>query len=166
MVMGKLILWIALAIAWATPAAAQKETDLLDLSDPKQVAQAMVAAGYKAELKSNSKGEPFITSSTNGQSFTVEFYGCKGAKECGSFQFYSWFKKDPFYTLELVNEWNAGKRFLKLAIDKDGDLSQFMDFTAVGRVERKAFADMIDWYTVMDGDLGTFLKEKRAAAGK
>lgn len=158
---------LAVAMVAAAPAIAEDKADkMLDLSNPEVVAAAVRDAGYKAELKTNSKGEPYISSSTNGSDFTVEFYGCEGVKSCGSFQFYSWYKKDPLYTLELVNEWNAKKRFMKIAIDGDGDLAQYMDFTAVGQSSQKAFADMLDWYTVMDADLGKFLSEKRAAAGK
>lgn len=154
--------------AVAVPAMAQDKTDkMLDLTNPEVVASAIKDAGYKAELKANDKGEPVISSSTNGSAFTVEFYGCKEEKKgCGSFQFYSWYKKDPLYTVELANDWNAKKRFMKIAIDGDGDLSQYMDFTAVGHASQKAFEDMLDWYTVMDADLGKFLSEKRAAADK
>ncbi|HWK36779.1 YbjN domain-containing protein [Sphingomonas sp.] len=162
--------WMVAAVALAGasgPATAAEQEKYLDLSNPEVVASAIRTAGYKAELKTNSKGEPLIASSTNGSDFTVEFYGCNEARKgCGSFQFYAWYKKDPFYTLEMINEWNAKKRFLKVAIDGDGDLAQSMDFTSVGRVNQTAFADMLDWYTVMDGELGKFLSEKRTAAGK
>lgn len=154
----------ASCLAWAAPAAAEEK--LLDLSKPEVVAQATRDAGYKAELKTNSKGEPFISSSTNGSDFSIEFYGCKGKSDCGSFQFYSWYKKEPLYTLELANEWNAKKRFMKIAIDGEGDLSQFMDWSAVGPVSQKNFADMLDWYTVMDSELSKFLKDKRDNGAK
>ena len=155
---------VAAAMALATTPAMAAEEKMLDLSNPETVAAAVKDAGYKAELKTNDKGEPFISSSTNGSEFTIEFYGCEEKINCGSFQFYSWYKKDPFYTLELVNDWNAKKRFMKLAIDSDGDMGQYMDFSSVGLFNQKAFADMLDWYTVMDAELGKFLSEKREAA--
>lgn len=156
---------LALAAAmWGTGAAAADDAKMLDLSKPEVVAQATRDAGYRAELKTNSKGEPFISSATNGSDFTIEFYGCKAKIDCGSLQFYSFYKKDAYYTLEMVNEWNARKRFMKIAIDSDGDLSQYMDFTAIGAQSQKTFADMLDWYTVMDSELSKFLKEKRDAA--
>jgi hypothetical protein len=155
---------VAAGLVLAAAPAMAAQDKMLDLSNPATVAAAVKEAGYKAELKTNSKGEPFIASSTNGSEFTVEFYGCKEKINCGSFQFYAWYRKDPFYTIALTNEWNAKKRFLKLAIDGDGDLAQYMDFSAVGRYDQEAFADMLDWYTVMDGELGKFLSEKRDEA--
>lgn len=151
-----------LALAWGSGAAAADK--LFDATKPPEVAAALREAGYKAELKTNDRGEPFISSSTNGESFTIEFYGCKGVTDCGSFQFYGWYKKDPLFTIAFANEWNAGKRFLKVAIDKDGDLSIYMDVTGAGKMTQAAFADWVDWYQVMDADLGKFIAEKRAAA--
>lgn len=153
----------ATALAVAMPAAAQDK--LFDATDPAQIVEAMKEAGFKAELKTNDQGEPFIKSAANGSPFSVEFYGCEGQKGCQSFQFYSWYKKDPLYTLELVSEWNKLKRFLKLRIDQDGDLALSMDVSAVGKMTQANFADWIDWYQVMDGELDKFLSEKRRAAG-
>lgn len=150
------------ALLWAMPASA--EDKLFDATKPDAVAAALKEAGYKAELKTNDKGEPFITSAANGELFTIEFYGCSGATNCGSFQFYGWYKKDPLWTADFANEWNAKKRFLKVAVDKDGDLSLYLDVTGAGKMTQAAFADWIDWYQVMDADLGKFIAEKREAA--
>ncbi|URW76460.1 YbjN domain-containing protein [Sphingomonas donggukensis] len=154
----------AMAAAVAQPALAQDK--LFDATDPATLTEAMKTAGFKAELKTNDKGEPYINSAANGSPFTIEFYGCEKAKACPSFQFYAWYKKDPLYTLALVNEWNAAKRFLKLRIDTDGDLAMSMDVTSVGKLTQANFADWVDWYQVMDSELDKFLTEKRAAAGK
>lgn len=157
-------IWMAagLVAAMATgPVMAQDK--LFDATKPEQVATALRDAGYKAELKTNDKGEPFISSASNGESFTVEFYGCKGKTDCGSFQFYGWYKKDALFTTDFTNEWNMKKRFLKAAIDKDGDLSIYMDVTGIGKMTQAAFADWIDWYQVMDADMNKFIAEKRAA---
>lgn len=154
---------MAAAAAMLTATAAVAQDKLFDPTKPPEVAAALKDAGYKAELKTNDKGEPFISSAANGSPFTVEFYGCKGVTDCGSFQFYGWFKKDPLYTIALANEWNASKRFLKIAIDKDGDLALWMDVAAVGKMTQAAFADWVDWYSVMDSELDKFLTGKRAA---
>ena len=156
-------IFVAAAMALTVQAGGDK---LFDPTNPPEVATALKEAGYKAELKTNDKGEPYISSSANGSPFTVEFYGCKGVTDCGSFQFYAYYKKDALYTLDLVNEWNAKKRFLKLAIDSDGDLSIWMDVAGIGRMTQANFADWVDWYSVMDGELDKFLAEKRGAGGK
>ncbi|MGY6366112.1 hypothetical protein ACXITL_24460, partial [Escherichia coli] len=71
------------------PVAAQAADDkerLLDLRQPPVVVQALQDAGYKAELKTNNAGEPYVLSGANGSSFTIEFYGCTGVKDCNSYQ--------------------------------------------------------------------------------
>lgn len=147
--------------------AAQAETPsperLLDLRQPTVVAAALRDAGYKAELKTNSKGEPYILSGANGSDFTIEFYGCTGVKDCGSYQFSSWYKAEPLFTMALANEWNLKKRFLKIAVDTNGNLNEYMDFTATGKTTFANFADIVDWYQTMDSTLAKFITEKRAA---
>lgn len=140
---------------------------LLDLRQPTVVANALRDAGFKAELKTNAKGEPYVESSANGSSFTIEFYNCTGQVDCTSYQFASWYKSEPLFTPNFANEWNLKKRFLKVAIDKDGNLNEYMDFTATGKTTFANFADIVDWYQTMDAALAEFIKaHKSAAEGK
>ncbi len=161
---------LMLSAAVGVPAAAQTRsaTDnlerLLDPGDVKAVAAVLQEHGYRAEIKKDDQGNPYISSGANGNSFQIYFYDCKDDKGCQSYEFYSWWKKDPLYTLELANEWNANKRFLKVAIDKDGDLVEYMYATALGRTTYTNFLDGVDWYTSMDAALTQFLKEKREKA--
>jgi hypothetical protein len=149
----------------AVPAAAQDADKLIDISKAAVVAKAMQDAGYKAALKTGKDGDPVIESAANGSAFTVQFYNCKDGS-CTSLQFFSWYTKEPYFSVAMANKWNAGKRFLKVAIDKDGDLSTFMDMTAVGKTTQANFADMIDWWSTMSSDLVDFLDEEKAAAAK
>lgn len=146
-----------------SPIAASAQA-LVDLGDVKTVAGLLMQAGYKAEIKQSKAGDPFISSAANGSSFTLTFYGCKNAIGCDSFDISSWYKKEPFFSVAMANEWNAEKRFLKIAIDGDGDLVEYVYVSAVGKSTFKNFADYIDWYTSMDGALTKFLREKRDAA--
>lgn len=156
---------ITVALAAATlMTAAPARAENFDATSPAAVAAALQKAGYRAELNTNKEGRPFITSAANGNDFTVDFYGCEGATKCGSFQFYSYYKKDPLYTPALVAEWNASKRFVKLFIDSDGDLSYAIDVTGVGTMSQENFADWIDWFQVMDAELAKFIADKRPAA--
>jgi hypothetical protein len=133
---------------------------VVDISKPESVAKLLQEEGYKAELKKNDAGEPYISSAANGSSFTIEFYGCEPGEGCTSMQFFAWYKKEPWYSPELANRWNAGKRFIKAAIDKDGDLATYMDVTALGKTTYANFADTIDWWSVMTGELFKFLDEE------
>lgn len=154
---------LALALAASSVVTAPTTDRIIDVRQPSVMVEAIHEAGYKAQLKTNDKGEPFIQSAANGNDFTVEFYGCKGLADCDSFQFFSWYKKDPIFDMAFINEWNANKRFLKIVIDKDGDLSMYLDATAVGKMTYANFADLLDWYSTMDGEFTKFLADKRAA---
>jgi hypothetical protein len=156
--------WLAglMLLVVPLPAAAQDKEQLLDLSAPYLVAKALQDAGYKAELAKSKTGDPYIKSAANGAEFTVEFYDCELASGCGSMQFYSWYKKQPWLTPEFANRWNTSKRFLKVDIDSDGDLSMHLDVTTVGKLTKANLADVIDWWSVMSDDLAKFIDKEDA----
>lgn len=165
--MRRLVVMLAVLGRVTSMANAATPDTLLDLRQPTVVANALRDAGFKAELKTNAKGEPYVESSANGSSFTIEFYNCTGQVDCTSYQFASWYKSEPLFTPNFANEWNLKKRFLKVAIDKDGNLNEYMDFTATGKTTFANFADIVDWYQTMDAALAEFIKaHKSAAEGK
>lgn len=154
-------IWAAALLAGAQAVATPPPADL---RQPGNVVKALQQAGYKAEMKLNDAGEPYVLSATNGEPFTVDFYECAGLKDCKSFQFRAWFRKEPMFTAALANEWNRTNRFLKIAVDGEGNLQQYLDATAVGGVTQAQFAELLLWYTEMDGALARFLAAKRDAA--
>jgi len=155
---------LATMLAAAQPATPATTDRVVDVSDARAVAALLKEAGYKAEIKTDSGGESYIVSSAGGNEFRVIFYGCTHDANCDSLQFYSWFKKEPFFSQDMANEWNKEWRFLKVAIDKDGDLSEYMDISAIGKMTYANFRDYIDWYESMDSKLITFVSDKRKAA--
>lgn len=160
------MIWFGVALAaFAVSAQAQERPTPVDLTDPAKVAKLVQELGYKAELKARDDGEPYINSAANGSNFSIEFYGCEKAVKCTSIQFYSWYKKEPWYSVALTDKWNAEKRFIKAAIDKDGDFATYMDITALGGT-RESFADSLDWWTVMTNDLFEFFDEEDPAKAK
>jgi len=161
--MRHFITMLAMLGGMTSMANAATPDELLDLRQPSVVANALRDAGYKAELKTNAKGEPYIESSANGSSFTIEFYNCTGLVDCTSYQFASWYKPEPLFTPAFANEWNLTKRFLKVAVDKDGNLNEYMDFTATGKTTFANFADIVDWYQTMDATLTEFIKARKSA---
>lgn len=154
----KLALCISLLVL---PMGVMAQVRTIDGTDPVQIATALQGAGYKASPGKRDNGDPYIASAANGASFTIEFYGCEGEKACSSLQFYAWYKKEPFFSETLVNDWNKQKRFLKAYIDNDGDLGTTMDVSTLGPMGAENFEDVIDWWTVMSAELVSFLKERR-----
>lgn len=161
--MRRIMLVGLLAIA-ASPAAAQDR--LIDVSKPETVVQVLQEEGYKAALKKHEDGSVYIESAANGSTFTVEFMNCAPDKGCGSAQFFAWYKKKPWFTPEFANRWNAKMRFIKAAIDKDGDLSSYMDVSTLGKTTYANFVDTIDWWTALSADLFKFVEEEEAKAAK
>lgn len=156
---------LALALAAVTaPSTAMAADRVVDVSSVKGVAALLQEAGYKAEIKKGDDGDSYITSGANGSGFQLNFYGCKNDTGCNSFEFYSYFKKEPFFSADMANEWNVKKRFLKVAIDSDGDLAEYLYVSALGNMTYENFKDYIDWYASMDSELSGFIKEKRDAA--
>lgn len=156
---------IAAALLLLTPGAAVAQERTEDIGSIKTVAGLMLQAGYRAEIKKTKEGESYIASAANGSDFSINFYGCKNDIGCDSFEFQSWYKKQPYFSPALTNEWNASKRFMKIAIDGDGDLVYYVYVSAVGRTTFKNFADYLDWFTSLDASLAKFLDEKKTAAG-
>jgi hypothetical protein len=161
-------MWIRALAAVATISMASAGTAadrVVDVTSVAGVAALLREAGYKAEIKKDKQGEGYIESGVNGSGVQLIFYGCTNDKECDSFEFYSWYKKEAFFSADMANEWNAKKRFLKIAIDKDGDVAEYLYVSALGGMTYDNFKDYIDWYGSMDTELGKFLAEKRKEAG-
>lgn len=161
----KIALYALGLTAMAAPSAAMAADRVVDVSSVKNVAALLQEAGYKAEIKKGNDGGSYIESGANGSGFQLTFYGCTNDAGCNSFEFYSYFKKEPFFSVAMANEWNAKKRFLKVTIDSDGDLAEYLYVSALGKMTYDNFKDYIDWYASMDSDLSGFIKEKREAAG-
>src|SRR4051812_9261586 len=163
-----MIRWtIAAALAVLAPLPAMAQDRVIDIAQPEIVVQVLQEEGYKASLKVHEKtGQPYIESAANGSPFSVEFYGCKDGKNCTSLDFYAWYQKTPTLTVDFANRWNSGKRFLNVSIDSDGDLATYQYVSTVGKTTYANFADQIDWWSQMTGDLFTFMQEEDAKLAK
>jgi len=155
---------LAVAAAMTVSAPAFAADRIVDVSSVDGVAALMREAGYKAEIKVGKDGDSYIESAIGGNDFQILFYGCKNKVGCDSFDFYSWFKKEPFFSTDMANEWNANNRFLKVAIDSDGDLSEYAYISTIGKMTYDNFKDYITWYGSTDADLVKFVAERRKAA--
>ena len=162
-----MIRWTMVAVFAAlapVPAIAQAQTPapdrVIDVAQPDVVAQALQEEGYKAQLKVPLDGQPYIESSANGGPFTVQFYGCKLSKDCTSLDFHAWYEKSATYTADLANRWNSKKRFVSVSIDDDGNLSLDLYVSTVGKTTYANFADDIDWWSQMNGELDKFIDEE------
>jgi len=129
-------------------------------SDPQSVVRALQKAGYKAELSKDARGDPKINSAANGYDFVVYFYDCKDNVHCAALQFSVQFVDDGKNTPELANKWNKNKRFVQMAVTDDDDLTISYDVTTLGGLNQANFADVVDWWQTMLGELRRFFQEQ------
>lgn len=140
---------------------------LICASDPKGVAAALQELGYRAALgKDEDSGRPEISSAASGYNYTVYFYDCEKEAKCASLQFNISFSDDGGNTVELANKWNLNKRFLQMSVNDKKTLYASYDVTTVGGLTKKNFADVVDWWSVMLGELSKFFKENPAPTAK
>ena len=157
-------LGLAAVVAWwAVPALASDPdpcaANMVCASDPSSIVKALQAAGYQAALgKSEKTGNPKISSAASGYKFTIYFYECEQNVKCGSLQFLVSFADDGTNTPELANKWNTSKRFIQMSVDDDKSLAASMDVGTIGGLNQKNFADVLDWWSTMLGELNKFFK--------
>lgn len=152
------VLFFAVPAAAGAAEAGKCGAGLVCASAPQTLVDAFLAEGYKAKLTKDSLGDPKIESAANGYDFSVFFYGCKEGRDCTSIQFQISFADDGKNTLELANTWNRDKRFIKMAVAKDNGLIVSYDVATWGGLNRENFADVIDWWAVMLGELNAYFK--------
>jgi len=129
-------------------------------SDPDSVMRAMEKAGLKPKKSADNEGDPMIESEEGVYHFDVYFYGCEQHRNCDSLRLQVAFRKDPENTLALANKWNANKRFLQASVPDDGRFVVAYDVATIGGVGEKNFADVLDWWQSMLGELGEFFQKE------
>ncbi|MCT2558839.1 YbjN domain-containing protein [Tsuneonella sp. YG55] len=110
--------------AWFAVAASLAASEgTVAASDPAQVAGAMEAAGYVAQLDTDGYGDPLIRTTFAGYAGSIYFYGCDEANHtgCDSIQFRVGLDRKAPVTPELMNQIVRKYRFIALWLDKEGD---------------------------------------------
>lgn len=130
----------------AMPAQAQNVVANVD-----QIAALMQETGYKAELKTDEAGDPYISSGSGGYGFAMFFYGCEGGRTCKSVQLYAGFDTARRPDLEQMNEYARTKRWGRVYVDESDDPAIEMDIDLEdGGMSRALFVDNLEyWDTVM-----------------
>jgi hypothetical protein len=149
MTMKRLTLGLAVSLGAALPALAQN----VDASDPASMTEILKSFGYRAELSKDSGGDPKISSSSGGASFSVFFYGCTDGKKCDAIAFSSAFDLDAGSNAELMNGWNQNKRYTKAYLDDEQDPVIDMDiYLGDGGVSIDNFRFWVDTWERAVGD--------------
>src|SRR4051794_26203592 len=92
--------------------------------------------GYPAEIVSDQNGA-YIKTAINNTNVAVAFYSCDNQGSCRSFEFWTYWSKDPGLNERYANAWNAKYLFARAYVDADGDFDFVMDVNADGGITAK-----------------------------
>lgn len=146
--LGRSLLWVAIASSGAAPIAAQTVT----AKDPQSVAAALQAEGYAAKMDKTTDGDPAIRSQSSGSNFSVFFYNCEKGEKCATIQFHAGYNTDDGKgpSLQKINAWNQSNRFGRAYLDDEGDPIIEMDVDLDdGGMSRELFVDNFEFWTAI-----------------
>jgi hypothetical protein len=125
---------------------------------PNDIAEILRGLGYRAEVIIPEKGNPSIRSGMAGWDVLVFLYSCE-PDGCMSLEYNLTVRKDPRFSLALLNTWNMEKRFAKTFLEKNGNITLSADVYFNGGVSR----DLIIWSArFFEDSAGSFLRTMSA----
>lgn len=133
---------------------------LVDATDPKQLASVIQDLGYKAKLEADKVGDPMIVGRHLGYNYKGYFYGCKDKINCYSITFRAGkvVKNRPF-PMEKLNKWALNKRMGLIFIDNEGDPNIKYTINLVGGVSKQNFEDNFELWHALLNDFEKFIDE-------
>ncbi|WP_294103884.1 YbjN domain-containing protein [Sphingomonas sp.] len=160
--MRLIAMMLLLVVMIASPYSARAEdktacpSGLVCATNPKSVADALAAEGYRAKVDADNQGDPAISSASSGYNFDVLFYGCVDHKRCDSLQFRATFEKNASSDVVQMNKWNRDRRFSQMAVRDDGTIILSYDVSTIGGLTKANFADVISWWSTILGEASKF----------
>ncbi len=132
---------LALAAGLAAPASAEQ----ILASKPQSLINFFFDQGIPAQLTEDTVGDPLVEFRVNSDTYQVYFYDCTENKDCLSLQFYSGYKLDSPVSLEILNSWNADRRFVRAYRTDEGAARIEMDIaTSNDGISARDFKDLYD----------------------
>ncbi|MFN3615223.1 MAG: YbjN domain-containing protein [Rubrimonas sp.] len=138
-------------------AAAPTSAQTIGAADPKGVAGAMQAAGYRAKLTTDGVGDPKIESSAEGVNYSLYFYGCSAGTDCTSLLFQAGFDLPDGTTHDVVNAWNRDRLIGAAWLDHENDPFIEHYVTTVGGLTPDNFAEVLRMWSVAIADFKTHI---------
>jgi hypothetical protein len=116
---------------------------------PSEIACILRECGFEAELRTFDDGRAAILSSAGGILFSIYLHGDgERLDRIATLQFSSSFGDKV--TLDQVNRWNKGKRFLKAYVDDDGELCLEWD-VVVSYAPPATIRECLEWWEILLG---------------
>ena len=134
-----------------TPSSPSADGPLIEASDPEGIVSEMQRLGYRAQLTTDSVGDPQIKSAVGGSDFLVWFYDCQDGKDCESIQFSVGFNTPSGLDLAVANEWNQKNRYANVHLDDERDPYIQMDIATLGGMSPELFAENLRlWENILE----------------
>jgi hypothetical protein len=133
---GLMSLLLLIGLTAADPVIAQT----VDPADPQSVVSALQDFGLRARLEEDSVGDPKVSSSIEGSTFNVYFYGCdENHKDCKMLNVSTGYDQNTPVSLEKINTWNKEEIVGKAFLDDEGDPYLDMVLPISGGMSADAF---------------------------
>ncbi|HEY1427066.1 MAG TPA: YbjN domain-containing protein [Caulobacteraceae bacterium] len=92
-----------------------------------EVANWLVQAGYPAQVKADptTPGDQIVSTKTDEVPVDIYLYDCSGdgdARRCTSMQYAAGWAPKASYSLDKINGWNSGHRYIKAYLTTSGSL--------------------------------------------
>ena len=140
---------LALILPWSGGDAAAKHILYEDMTG-EEMAALLRDWGHRADLKTDTDGDPRISSTIDGINFDILFYGCSN-DHCSSIKFSAGFDLNDGISAAEINDWNRNRRFGRSYIDNENDPFIQFDINFEGGISidslRAAFAT---WTELLD----------------
>ena len=124
----------------------------------KEIAAVLQAKGYRAEVGTDSDGDPMITSAGEGTEFKILFYGCKTGR-CHSIAFSVAYDMPNGVKIDRINTWNRTKRFGRAYVDDVSDPFLRMDLDLEHGVSTEGVANNLETWLAVLREFRQYIRE-------
>jgi hypothetical protein len=109
-----------------------------------EVSAWLKSAGFEPKIQKTAEGESYVHSQTkDGINFDIDLYDCTEGR-CRALQFVASFDLKEPLPMAKVNDWNRKKRYLRAAIDENGDPTFYYDANVAPGGTFEALQDDLD----------------------
>lgn len=117
---------------------------MVDPAYPQSVVDALHRMGYRAELGTDSAGDPRIRSQISNMNCNIWFHGCTEHKDCSELNLSAAFDLEYGTTLDAMNEWNRREFVGRAFTDDDGDPVIDYFISTEGGMPFETFEDAVE----------------------
>jgi len=107
--------------------------------------------GYRAELDTDSGGDPRVGSAIEGIDYRFWFYGCKDNQNCTGWNLLACFDVNDGLSMSKVNNWNQNKLVGRVFVDEENDPCIDYFVAAEGGLSSVTFERVLErWEVAID----------------